>query len=164
MDPINVCGRMHDLILRNRVAGYREGDLSRHLHGDATRQRPPVERTAFEHHLPGSNILAALTLEAWPHLLAAMRERSRITGSWAGKMTARQRDLAKWILVEIAARGPVCSDDIRSAYAKKGRRDACPTVFCQSKFGAQGPLTWSSSKTLLNPAACWTAETIARRC
>ena len=29
IDPINVCGRMHDLIARNRVVGYREGDLMR---------------------------------------------------------------------------------------------------------------------------------------
>src|SRR5690606_12518689 len=34
IDPINVCGRMHDLILRNRVSGYREGDLMRHVHGN----------------------------------------------------------------------------------------------------------------------------------
>jgi uncharacterized protein YcaQ len=34
IDPLNVCGRMHDLILRNRVAGYREGDLMRHVHGE----------------------------------------------------------------------------------------------------------------------------------
>ena len=27
IDPINICGRMHDHILRNRVAGYREGCL-----------------------------------------------------------------------------------------------------------------------------------------
>ncbi len=33
IDPLNICGRMHDLILRNRVAGYREGDLMRHVHG-----------------------------------------------------------------------------------------------------------------------------------
>ena len=32
IDPINICGRMHDLMLRNRVAGYREGDLHRHLY------------------------------------------------------------------------------------------------------------------------------------
>src|SRR2546430_16008488 len=86
---------MHDLILRNRVAGYREGDLVRHLHGDPTSPLPAVERTAFEHHLPGSNVLAALTLGAWPYLLAAMRHRSRRVGSWSGKMDVRQRRLAK---------------------------------------------------------------------
>ena len=112
IDPINICGRMHDLILRNRVAGYREGDLIRHLHGSPTSPLAAAERTAFEHHLPGSNVLAALTLDTWPYLLAAMRHRSRRAGSWSGKMDARQRRLAKTILAEIASRGPLCSDDI----------------------------------------------------
>jgi uncharacterized protein YcaQ len=112
IDPINICGRMHDLILRNRVAGYGEGDLIRYLHGPAERPLPPAERAAFEHHLPHSNVLAALTLDAWPYLLAAMRRRSRRISSWSGKMDARQRRLAKTILSELAARGPLCSDDI----------------------------------------------------
>ena len=103
---------MHDLILRNCVADYREGDLIRHLHGPATSPLAAAERTAFEHHLPGSNILAALTLDAWPHLLAAMRQRSRRDGSWSGKMDARQRRLAESILAEISSRGSLCSDDI----------------------------------------------------
>jgi uncharacterized protein YcaQ len=112
IDPINVCGRMHDLILRKRVAGYCEGDLIRQLHGPTTCPLPASDRAAFEHHLPGSNILAALTLDAWPHLLAAMRHRSRGAGSWSGKMDARQRRLAESILAEISSRGPLCSDDI----------------------------------------------------
>lgn len=112
LDPINVCGRMQDLILRNRVTGYREGDLIRYLHGPANQPLPPAQRTAFEHHLPHSNVLAALTLDAWPFLLAAMRQRSGSSGSWSGKMDARQRPLAEKILAEIATRGPVCSDDI----------------------------------------------------
>jgi uncharacterized protein YcaQ len=112
IDPINVCGRMHDLILRNRVAGYCEGDLIRYLHGPATQTLPPAERSAFEHHLPHSNVLAALTLDAWPYLLAAMRRRSRSAGSWSGKMDARQRRLSESILAELAARGPLSSDDI----------------------------------------------------
>jgi len=103
---------MHDLILRNRVAGYREGDLIRHLHGTPTSPLSAAERTAFEHHLPGSNVLAALTLDAWPYLLAAMRHRSRRVGSWSGKMDVRQRRLAKTILAEVWSRGPLCSDDI----------------------------------------------------
>ena len=111
LDPINVCGRMHDLILRNRVLGYREGDLMRHLHGKGNGS-PPGERIAFEHHLPHSNVLAALPLDAWPHLLAAMRRRSGKAGAWSGKMNTRQRLLAKSILAEIASRGALCSDDI----------------------------------------------------
>jgi uncharacterized protein YcaQ len=115
IDPINVCGRMHDLVLRNRVADYREGGLFRHLHGPATDPPRASERTAFEHHLPGSNVLAALTFDAWPHLLAAMRQRSRGVGSWSGQMDGRQRRLSKTILAEISARGPICSDDIDDA-------------------------------------------------
>lgn len=111
IDPINVCGRMHDLILRNRVAGYREGDLMRHLHGNGA-PRPAAVRTAFEHHLPDRHILVAFTLDAWPHLLAAMRRRTRRPGAWSGKLTAREKPLAERILAEIAARGPLSSEHI----------------------------------------------------
>ena len=112
IDPINVCGRMHDLILRNRIAGYREGDLVRYLHGSSSQPLPASERRAFEHHLPHSNILAAMTFEAWPHLLGAMRRRANRASWWSGRMEPRQRRLAKTILRELAARGPLCSDDI----------------------------------------------------
>src|SRR5436305_10136787 len=104
---------MHDLILRNRVANYREGDLGRFLHGAP--DQPPLlaaERKAFEHHLPHSNVLAALPFDAWPHLLGAMRRRAQRTSSWSGKMHARQRRLAKTILADLARRGPLSSDDI----------------------------------------------------
>src|SRR4051812_9263411 len=56
IDPINVCGRMHDLIARNRVVGYREGDLMRYLHGHDTPLAAENKR-AFEHHVPGTGIL-----------------------------------------------------------------------------------------------------------
>jgi uncharacterized protein YcaQ len=103
---------MHDLILRNRVVGYREGDLIRHVHGVPPGWLSAEQRSAFEHHLPGSNVLAVLTLDAWPHLLRAMRHRSRRTSSWSGKLDARQRELGKRILMEIASRGALSSDDI----------------------------------------------------
>ncbi len=113
IDPINVCGRMHDLILRNRVAGYREGDLMRHLHGEAHAPLAVGTRTAFEHHLPSQqNILVAFPLEAWPHLHAANRARTKHGGAWSGKLDARQRRLAERILEEIATRGPLSSQDI----------------------------------------------------
>jgi uncharacterized protein YcaQ len=127
IDPINVCGRMHDLILRNRVAHYREGDLMRHLHGapaaDETPDRsaghpsPAAPRTAFEHHLPTAHTLVALTLDAWPHLLAPMRARTRRTGAWSGRLTPAQKKLSERLLSEIAARGPLCSED----FADTGR-------------------------------------------
>lgn len=110
IDPINVCGRMHDLILRNRVADYREGDLMRHLHG--TQPLPAEERTAFEHHLPHSNNLAALPVSAWPFLQSAMRQRTEYESAWSGKLDERQTELAPQILAELAARGPFASDSI----------------------------------------------------
>jgi uncharacterized protein YcaQ len=111
IDPINVCGRMHDLILRNRVSGYREGDLMLHLHG-ATAPHPSEHRTAFEHHVPDTNILVAFPLAAWPYLQEAMHRRARSTGSWSGRLTPRERSLGEHILSEIAAHGALSSDAI----------------------------------------------------
>ena len=125
IDPLNICGRMHDLILRNRVGGYREGDLMRHLHGGEdgraiARPLAASARTAFEHHVPGTNILVAFPLEAWPHLIGAMHRRSRTRGAWAGRLTPREEALAEKILSEIAARGPLSSDDFDDP--RQGRR------------------------------------------
>ena len=110
IDPINVCGRMHDLILRNRVRDYREGDLMRHLHG-ADAPLAAARRIAFEHHLPDSHVLVAFPLDAWPHLLAAMRRRTRVAGAWSGRLTPRERIFAEQILAELAVRGPLSSAD-----------------------------------------------------
>jgi hypothetical protein len=115
IDPINVCGRMHDLIARNRVLDYREGELMRHLHGDDV-MLPPERRVAFEHHFPAdgasTGVLAAFPLIAWPYLLGAMRGRSNRSGAWSGRLTPNQRDLAHRILSEIADRGPLSSEDL----------------------------------------------------
>ncbi|MBC7794998.1 MAG: YcaQ family DNA glycosylase [Clostridia bacterium] len=111
IDPINICGRIHDHILRNRVDGYREGDLMRFLHG-AERPLLASERRAFEHHLPESNLLVAFSLDAWPFLLAAMRQRTRYHGAWSGKLTPREKELASRILGELAQRGPLSSGHI----------------------------------------------------
>ncbi|HEY4247461.1 MAG TPA: crosslink repair DNA glycosylase YcaQ family protein [Lacunisphaera sp.] len=118
IDPINIAGRMHDLILRNRVVEYREGDLMRHLHGS---NAPLIanERTAFEHHHPSTGILVAFPLGAWPHLLAANAARSRQTGAWSGRLTPSERKLATHILREITARGP-----LRSAHFEDERRSS----------------------------------------
>jgi uncharacterized protein YcaQ len=110
IDPLNICGRMHDLILRNRVSGYREGDLMRHLHGSGE-STPPSCRQAFEHHHPDSGILVAFPLEAWPHLRGAMHRRSVTPGAWAGRLTPRERILADQLLAEIGRRGPLGSED-----------------------------------------------------
>ena len=107
IDPINVCGRMQDHILRHRISGYREGDWMRHLHS-------PSQRTAFEHHLPDSNNLAALPLDAWPHLQRAMQTRARSDSTWSGKLSAAEKKLAAIILARMAAEGPLSSQDIES--------------------------------------------------
>ena len=116
IDPINVTGRMHDLILRNRVRDYREGGLMRHLHGES-QPLPAAQRIAFEHHIPSAHTLVAFPLEAWPHLQAEMRARTRRTGAWSGRLSPRQRELAPALLAEIAARGPLASED----FADTGR-------------------------------------------
>ncbi|MES2921001.1 MAG: crosslink repair DNA glycosylase YcaQ family protein [Verrucomicrobiota bacterium] len=117
IDPINVCGRMHDLILRNRVRDYQVGGLMRHLHG-AKAPLPAEMRVAFEHHLPDSAVLAAFPLDAWPHLTAAMHLRTQRDSAWSGRLTPDERELANHILVELATRGPLSSahiDDNRSS-------------------------------------------------
>jgi uncharacterized protein YcaQ len=116
IDPINVTGRMHDLILRNRVRDYREGGLMRHLHGDGT-LLSAARRTAFEHHLPTEHTLVALTPDAWPFLLAAMRRRTHASGAWSGRLSPKQKELTVRLLAEIAARGPLSSED----FADTGR-------------------------------------------
>lgn len=122
IDPINVCGRMHDLILRNRVQDYQVGGLMKHLHGDGT-VLPPDQRTGFEHHLPDSSILTAFPLDAWPHLIAAMHGRTGHDGAWSGRLTKDEEKLSKHILSEISARGPLSSSDIED------RRPSGPGVW-----------------------------------
>ncbi len=123
IDPLNICGRMHDLILRHRVRDYREGDLFRHVHGRdvegdvPSSPLPGAARTAFEHHHPETGILVVFGLEAWPHLQAAMRRRTRGTGSWSGRLTAAQKKLSERLLAEITARGPLSAED----FAETGR-------------------------------------------
>ncbi len=107
IDPINVCGRMQDHILRHRVVGYREHDLMSHLHRIG-------ERTAFEHHLPDSQNLAALPLEAWPHLQRAMHARAQGDSVWSGQLTGEEKRFAKSLLGRIAEEGSLCSQDFLS--------------------------------------------------
>lgn len=102
LDPLNVCGRMHDLILRNRVANYGEGDLLRFLHSP---QRP-----GFEYFLPDTGVLVAHELAAWPFCLRRMR--TRRTGSrYYGRLSADEERIAADILSEIRLRGSRMSDD-----------------------------------------------------
>jgi uncharacterized protein len=110
IDPINVCGRMHDLILRNRVTQYREGDLMRHLHGHPE-TLTSESRLAFEHFIPSPGVLAAFPMNSWRFLRRSMKRRSEQEGAWSGRLTAEEKALSKTILREIARRGPLSSED-----------------------------------------------------
>jgi hypothetical protein len=79
------------------------------------------QRTAFEHHLPDSAVLVAFPHEAWPHLLGAMRARTRRSGAWSGRLTPRERDLAERILGEIGERGALSSEQIEDG-GRRGRQ------------------------------------------
>jgi uncharacterized protein YcaQ len=104
IDPINVCGRMQDLILRNRVNGYQEGGLVTHIHAP--------ERPGLEHYLPGVRILCAFPAEAWPHLAPEMEARRTHHSGYSGRLSKAEEKLARHILGEIAERGPLMSDNI----------------------------------------------------
>jgi uncharacterized protein len=119
IDPLNVCGRMHDHILRNRVEGYREDGLMRHLHGAAGRL-PAGDRTAFEHHLPSSSNLVAFPLDAWPHLHASMRARTRLRSAWMGRLTPREKEFSTLIMERFATEGGLGPEAF--ADDRKGRR------------------------------------------
>jgi uncharacterized protein len=107
LDPLNVCGRMHDHILRTRVQGYAEHDLTGFLHRKTS-------RGAFEHHLPDSSNLAALPLDAWSHLQRTMQLRATTDSSWSGKLSSAEKRLAVNILARIKAEGRLSSQDIQS--------------------------------------------------
>lgn len=91
----------------------------RHLHGEGE-IRPATQRTAFEHHLPHTNVLVAFPLEAWPHLDAAMAARTRRTSAWSGRLTSREKELVPRLLAHISAHGPAGSADFDDP--RKGRR------------------------------------------
>jgi uncharacterized protein YcaQ len=119
LDPLNVCGRMHELILRNRVEGYVEGALSTWLHSE--------KRPGFEHYLPGAGILVAFGWEAWPHLQATMDWRKGKEG-YLGALSVSERGIARDILEEIRERGPLVSEQLdhygrgKTAWGASGRK------------------------------------------
>ena len=119
IDPINVCGRMHDHILRNRVRGYAEDGLMRHLHG-ADSILGPAHRTAFEHHMPSSDNLVALPLSAWPFLRASMRSRASRPSAWHGRLTPREKEFSAVILERFQSSGVLGPEEF--ADERKGRQ------------------------------------------
>jgi uncharacterized protein YcaQ len=78
-DSINVCGRIHDLILWARVRDYAPADLSAALY-DAPRR-------AFEYYFPN---LCALPIRDFPHFAPAMRRYRGKYTRW-GQITDEER-------------------------------------------------------------------------
>lgn len=106
MDSINVCGRVHDLILGARVHDYRPERLDELLY------TPP--RGAFEYPFPN---LCALPLRDYPYFVRTMQERTAVPGRW-GALTAEEIPVAKGLLARIRAEGPLRT---RDAGAEPGR-------------------------------------------
>lgn len=106
-DSINVCGRIHDLILWARVQAYRPALLHEHLYGE--------RRGAFEYAFPN---LCVLPLRDYPFFARAMRARAAATpGRWHG-LTPDEETVAAWVLERIDAEGPLRT---RATGAEHGR-------------------------------------------
>lgn len=98
-DSINVCGRMHELILWPRVQGYAPERLAEALYGP--------EAHAFEVHFPN---LAALPRTDYPHFVGQMKERQRVPGRWQG-LFPEEEPVAQAFLEALDTYGPLCTRD-----------------------------------------------------
>jgi uncharacterized protein YcaQ len=98
IDPIDVCGRMHDLILRNRVQAYAREGLLHALYGYG-RKKPVL----FEHYL---GVLVALPVEDYRYILPSMKAHRQSTGTRSA-LDPEQKKMAKKILERIRAEGPL---------------------------------------------------------
>lgn len=117
IDPIDVCGKMHDLILRNRVQNYQRDDLLKALY-----QRP--DRAFFEHYV---GVLVALPVEDYRYLLPRMKSR-RTDDGYSGALDADQKKMARKIIDRIRTEGPLSS----SAFQNTGSS--------QTAWGSTGTL------------------------
>lgn len=134
IDPINVCGRMHDLILRNRVSGYREGGLIEFLYSG--------ERRAFESYHPVHGVLAAYPTGDWRFQMHRMRRRATNTKGYYGRLTRSESPVAEAVLAEIARRGPLSPADVdagprrRTAWGARGTlgRKVCEKLFVHGRL------------------------------
>lgn len=107
MDPIDVCGKMHDLILRNRIPNYRPDDLIRALY-------EPQPRELFDHYIPQRGILVALSVSDHRFIARAMQRRRKREG-YGGALDPAQQKLARDILRRIKEEGPLGAADFANA-------------------------------------------------
>jgi uncharacterized protein YcaQ len=94
-DSINVCGRMHDLILWSRVADYSPDKLATALYSEP--------RQAFEYYFPN---LCALPIEEYPFFVRSMRARINAPGRWHA-LSAEESEVAAILLNRMQAEGPM---------------------------------------------------------
>lgn len=94
-DSIDVCGRMHELILWPRVKDYAPNLLWESLYGERAH--------AFEHYLPN---LSAIPLEDFPHFAHRMKARAETPGRWGG-LLPEEEPVARKLLDAMDERGPL---------------------------------------------------------
>jgi uncharacterized protein len=94
-DSINVCGRMHDLILWHRVKNYTPKMLHDALYG--------ASATAFEYYIPN---LSAIPLTEYAYFAPRMHARTLRQGRWEGLLDD-EKPIAAKLLEKIDAEGAV---------------------------------------------------------
>lgn len=94
-DSINVCGRMHDLILWPRVQNYSPDLLHEALY--------TAPRQAWEYYFPNLHVLP---LADFPHFVRAMQARSQRPGRW-GALTEEEKTVAEKIFAHVDTHGPL---------------------------------------------------------
>ena len=94
-DSIDVCGRMHELILWPRVRDYAPKSLHDALYGAGAH--------AFEHYFPN---LSALPLADFPHFAHRMKTRAETPGRWGG-LLPEEEPVARKLLDAMDAGGPL---------------------------------------------------------
>jgi len=101
VDPLNRCGRNHDLVLAARVDGYRLDDWQSVVHG-------PCPREFVEYYDKALCIVRASDLPLHRHKVLGSSDyhRRRL------KFLQDNKEAADRILCEIQERGPLCSLDI----------------------------------------------------
>ena len=107
-DSINVCGRIHDLLLWARVRGYEPGDLHRYLYH--------APRAGFEYYLPN---LCALPLADFAYFKPAMRAAQTSEGRW-GRLTEDEEAAARTLFDRLDGHGALLLRDAAELGAAHG--------------------------------------------
>ena len=93
-DSINICGRIHDLILWARVKNYAPSDLHAALYNSP--------REAFEYYFPN---LCALPVEDYPYFVRAMQARQMGAKAWHA-LSDDEQIVAQKLLAHLDEHGP----------------------------------------------------------